>query len=255
MIAGDEHGPSTAIPLTFELEEFMWGAPDRLRLSGRFTGLGQARPAAAELVLRGPERMHRLKALPDTAPPEPEDGSLWSAEFAWQEPPVAFDAALLQLGPEIAVELPEPGAERRVLRARGGEEAPRARGVERVRREADLQAAQTEIRELRAAAERAQQELDRAREDLRAERERHAGDVERFREGLAAVQESAAEALAAEQSSAQQAQSDLAAARAALAEHDAALEELRGQREAAQADAAHVRSRLDTIRAALEEAR
>ena len=90
--------------------------------------------------------MHRLEALPDTLSPPPEDGSLWSAEFAWREPPVAFDAALLQLGPEIAVELPEPGAERGLLHAqvRG---APADRGVERVRREADLLAAQEEIRE------------------------------------------------------------------------------------------------------------
>src|SRR5688572_6734397 len=116
MVAGDDHGGSAQTPPTFELERFVWGAPDRLRVSGTFTGLGQAQPADPELVLRGPERMHRLKALPDTLTFPPEEGTLWSAEFAWQEPPVAFDAALLQLGPEIVVELPEPGAKRRLLR-------------------------------------------------------------------------------------------------------------------------------------------
>ena len=230
MVAGDDHGRSTETPPSFELERFVWGAPDRLRVSGRFTGLGQAQPADPELVLRGPERMHRLEALPDTLSPPPEEGSLWSAEFAWQEPPVAFDAALLQLGPEIVVELPEPGAKRRILRCqtpevRGAEaptghtaEAPTDRGVERVRREADLLAAQEEVRELRAAAERAQQELDRAREDLKTERERHAGDAERFREGLATVQASAAESLAVEQSSAQQAQAEVRELRGQLDE-------------------------------------
>ncbi len=233
MVADDDHGRSTETPPTFELERFVWGAPDRLRVSGRFTGLGQAQPAAPELVLRGPEKMHRLEAVPDTLPPPPEDGSLWSAEFAWQEPPVAFDAALLQLGPEIAVELPEPGAKRGLLPAQvRGAETPTDRGVERVRREADLLAAQEEIRELRAAAEQAQQELERAREDLKNERERHAGDAERFREGLATVQASAAESLAVEQSSAQQAQAE--------------VRELRGQLD----DAVETLSR---VRAALGE--
>jgi hypothetical protein len=268
---GDAQG---TLPATFELERFVWAAPDRLRVSGRFTGLGHAAPADPVLVVRGRDRMHRLQALPDSLSGPPEDGSLWSAEFAWQEPPVAFDAAKLELGPDIAVELPGPGAKRRWLRAQTLEVrgATPASGAERVRLEAELLAAQEEIRELRAAAERAHEELARAREDLKTERDRQAGDAERFREGLARVRESAAEALAAEQSAAQQSESDLREARTAL-EHAAAariqaeseaetlrerlagLENARSAAEEARADGERMLSRLQAIRDALGDGR
>jgi hypothetical protein len=265
MVAGDEHGGSTAAPPTFELERFVWGAPDLLRVSGKFTGLGQVQAAAPELVVRGPERMHRLSAIPDSLSPPSEDG-LWSADFAWQEPPVAFDGALLELGPEIVVELPEPGAKRRRSRAQTlavrttepAEGGPQPAAAERVHLEADLLAAREEIRELRADAERAHQELLRAREDLEAERQRHAGDAERFREGLATVQAAAAEALAAEQSAARQATTELRKLHGAVAARDAALAELRGRLEEARgaADAAHadgerMLSRLEALREAV----
>jgi hypothetical protein len=253
-------GEEQSRPTTFELERFVWGAPDRLRISGRFIGLGHAAPADPVLVVPGPERMHRLQALPDSVSGPPEEGSPWSAEFAWQEPPVAFDAAKLELGPEIVVELPAPGAKRRRLRSQPLEVrgAAPARGAERVHLEAELLAAQEEIRELRAAAERAQEELTRAREDLKSERDRQAGDAERFREGLATVRESAAEALAVEQSAARQAESDLREARIALEAKDAALEtyrvqleEARSAADAARADGERAVSRLQTIRDAL----
>ena len=268
---GDARG---TLPATFELERFVWGAPDRLRVSGRFMGLGHAAPADPVLVVRGHERMHRLQALPDSLSGPPEEGSLWSAEFAWQEPPVAFDAAKLELGPDVVVELPGPGAKRPWLRGQTLEvrgTSP-ARGAERVRLESELLAAQEEIHGLRAAAERAQEELTRARGDLSAERERQAGDAERFREGLARVRESAAEALAAEQSAAQQIESDLREARIALEQAVAArshaeseaetlrerlagLENARRAAEEARADGERMLSRLQRIRDALGDGR
>jgi hypothetical protein len=260
---GDGQGRST----TFELEQFVWGAPDRLRISGRFVGLGDASPAAPVLVVPGPERMHRLPAVPDSLSGPPEDGGPWSAEFAWHEPPVAFDAAKLELGPEIVVELPGPGAKRRRLRGqslevRGATPAP---GGERVRLESELLAAQEEIRELRTAAERAQEELTRARDDLNAERERHAGDAERFREGLARVRESAAEALAVEQSAAQQLRGELDEAVAARMQAEseaetlrarlAGLEHARSAADEARAEGERMLSRLQTLRDALGDGR
>jgi hypothetical protein len=279
MVAGEgQDGPTRAATTPrarFELERFAWGAPDRLQLSGRFTGLSDVSADAPVLVVHGPERMHRLQALPDSLSGSLEDGSMWSAEFAWQEPPVAFDAATLELGPEIAVELPEPGTKRRWIRGstlsvRRPEREPEpqpedsgpAPGAERVRMEAELLAAREEIRELRAAAEQAREELTRARDDLKSERDRHAGDAERFREGLASVQQSAAEALARKQSAVEQLEAALRDARGALEAKDAELDRLRAQlddaaaaRERAEADAEQLLSRLERIRDALGDGR
>jgi hypothetical protein len=287
VVAGeDQDGPThTATPrATFELERFAWGGPDRLQLSGRFTGLGDVPPDVPVLVVRGPERTHRLEALPDSLSGSLEHGSPWSAEFAWQEPPVAFDAATLELGPEIVVELPEPGAKRRWIRGQSLEvrsagsaastetspeqpdgtgldpqpapqleESSPGPGAERVRLEAELLAAHEEIRELRAAAERAREELIRARDDLASERDRHAGDAERFREGLASVQQSAAEALTMEQSAAEQADAALREARIAIEAKDADLEHLRAQFEEAAAARAQAESDARTAARALRD--
>lgn len=323
MVAGeDQDGPTRAAATpraTFELERFAWAGPDRLQVSGRFTGLRDVPPDVPVLVVCGPERMHRLEALSDSLSGSLEDGSPWSAEFAWQEPPVAFDTATLELGPEIVVELPEAGAKRRWIRGQSLEvrsagsaataettpEQPdetgldRERGrhpeasspgpaAERVRLQAELLAAKEEVLELRAANERAREELTRARDDLTSERDRHAEDAERFRQGLASVQQSAAEALTMEQSAVQQVEAALREARSAIEAKDADLEQLRAQlgeavaartqaesvartaararrdhqaglREArraaekAWADSEHLLSRLETIRDALRD--
>jgi hypothetical protein len=282
MIAGeDQNGRArTSAPrrATFELERFAWGAPDRLQVAGRFTGLGDVPQGDPVLVVWGPEREHRLQAVPESLSGSLEDGSSWSAEFAWQEPPVAFDVARLELGPEIVVELPEPSARRRWSRgqtlevqdvgtseqAEGTElvEAGPERGAERVRLEAELLAAQEEIRELQAGAAQVREELARAREDLKSERERHAGDAERYREGLAKVRASAADALAVEQSAAQQVESALREARTAVEAKDADLEQLRAQleeaataRAKAESDARSAAHALRDHRVALREAR
>lgn len=220
------------------------------------------------LVVRGPEHTHRLEALPDSVSGSLEDGSPWSAEFAWQEPPVAFDSATLELGPKIVVELPEPGAKRRWIRGQNlevrspGEDAGPAPGAERVRLEAQLLAAHEEIRELRALAERTREELTRARADLASERDTHAGDAERFREGLASVQRAAAEALASEQSAAQQTEAALRDAREAIEARDAELAQLRPQleqeaaaRAQAESDARAAARALRDHQAGLREAR
>jgi hypothetical protein len=286
MVAGEDQGGhirGSATPrATFELERFTWEAPDRLQVSGRFTGLGEVPPDAPVLVACGPERTHRLQALPESLSGSLEDGNPWSAEFAWQEPPVAFDAATLELGPEIVVELPQPSAKRRWVRgqtlevrstgnAASAERTPEqpdgtgldmergsqledfspGPGADRVRLEAELLAAHEEVRELRAAAERAREELARARDDLTSERDRHAGDAERFREGLASVQQSAADALTMQQSALQQAEAALRESQSAIEARDADLEQLRAQLEEAAAARAQAESDARTAARAL----
>jgi FtsZ-binding cell division protein ZapB len=216
---------------TFELKRFAWGTPDRLEVSGTFGGLPEVRADASPvLVLKAGESVYRLPAVPDSVDGPPQDGRIWQAEFAWQEAPVAFDLAQLQLGSDLAVELPEPGARKRVGRPRMLEarttladdaDAPRPEtpseildgSATAVGSQVELLTAQEEIREVRVALQQTQQELARARDDLQAERERRAGDGERYHEGLAKVRGAAEEAMALEQSAAQQLGSDLLGAR------------------------------------------
>jgi hypothetical protein len=114
--SGQAPTPTTAAP-TFELKRFAWAAPDRLEVSGTFSGLGDAAADGSPvLIVSAGERMHHLPAVPDSLEGAPEDGRLWRAAFAWQDAPVAFDVAELQLGPDIVVRLPEPGAKRRLSR-------------------------------------------------------------------------------------------------------------------------------------------
>jgi hypothetical protein len=276
MVAGEEHrrptGPLRTSGARFELERFAWAGPNRLELSGKFVGLPDVPSDAPVLVVRGPELSHRLAAAPDSLSGPPHDRALWSAAFEWQEPPAAFDVARLELGAEIAVELPRPGAKHRRFRSRslpvqsGGTESG---GIERVRLEARLLAAQEEIRELRAALERAQEELARARADLQGERARRATDADQSREALAWLHASAEDALAFEQTTAQQLDADLREALQAIATKDAVIEQLRRQAEqrthalmraqsATRAEVEALRrrvARLDEARSAAEAAR
>ena len=278
----------TAAP-TFELKRFAWGMPDRLEVAGTFGGLHDT-PAdgAPVLIVKAGEVVHRLTAVPDSLNGPPQDGRVWQAQFAWQDPPVAFGAAELQLGADLVVELPEPSAKRRLVRARvlevrtagpGGADrarealevvrdpqspadgtreqaAPDARSAS-VGSQVDLLAAQEEVREVRASLEQTQAELTRAREDLQAERERRAGDGERFREGLAKVRESAEHALTEEQATVSQLGTDLREALAAIETKDAAMEALRTQLEAADAARtqaeAEARAEIEPLRKQLAE--
>jgi predicted nucleic acid-binding Zn-ribbon protein len=262
----------------FELERFAWGAPDRLELSGKFIGLPEAPGTAPVLVLSSTDGVHRLPAVPDSLSGPPEDGQQWDAAFAWQEAPVAFDVAKLEFGPDIMVELPEPGATQRrsrheVLGAKrepveeGGDAGPEPEGaeapppkaavpgdgVERLRLQAELLATQEALREVQATLEQTRQELTRAQNDLGSERELRAADAERFREGLGTVRDAAEQALAAEQSAEQQIESELREALETIEAKDAALEELRGQLEAATATRAEAESEARAEIEALRE--
>jgi hypothetical protein len=254
----------------FELELFEWGAPDRLDVAGRFVGVREAPADAPVLVVRGAEAVHRLPALSDGLSRPPEDGKRWTATFVWQTAPVPFDGAQLELGADIVVELPQPGPKgfepprvlevRRTPESHGpaapAEPAPRSDvpegGVGRVHLQAELLAAQQEVRELRTSLQQAQEELSRAQEDLGAERERRAADAARFRDGLAQVEASAEEALAAEKAASQQLGSDLREAHQAMQAREAALTELRGQLEAAAAErrraVSEARAEVDALR-------
>jgi ketosteroid isomerase-like protein len=244
----------------FALERFAWDAPDRLEVSGWFSGMpADARPTAPVLVVRGTDGTHRLPAVSMGASSLPEEGRHWEASFAWQEPPAPFDLAELDLGAGIVIELPEPRPE---TRAPGDQLLEITRpeaggGAEQLRLEADLVATQEELRETGSALDQTREQLARAREDLEAEHARHTADAERFREGLARVRDSAERALVAEQGTAQRlelelrrAHGELALLRDQLTQHERAGKEL----EELRADLETTRRRGDEAHARLREA-
>jgi hypothetical protein len=180
----------------FDLERFEWNAPDRLEVSGQFHGL-EGPAAEPVLIVHGGGSSHRLHAEPDSAA---HDNGQWHAEFVWDGVPVGVESAILELGPDIAIDLPPPGAgSTPSLDVRHAEGAA---GTD-VALQAQRLAAEQETQELRAALERTEAELARARSDLESERTGRAADAQRFREGLAQVQASAEQALAAEREKAE----------------------------------------------------
>jgi hypothetical protein len=184
----------------FALERFAWEGPDRLALSGWFSGPAPGAAASPVLVLHGNDSVRRLTVEPHGEESPPADGGRWSVTFAWEEPPEAFDAAELELN-GVVVPLPGPSPQ---LRVRGEQVlAPReppggdaAVAGDRLTLQGELLAAQEELAEAQAAFERATEELSRARQDLEDERRRHASDAERYRAGLAQVRATAEQTVA-----------------------------------------------------------
>jgi hypothetical protein len=252
----------------FELERFEWQTPDRLEVAGRFHGLQEPPAHEPVLVISGGGAAHRLNAVPEMAPAPPEEGKAWRAQFVWDEAPVGVEAAALEMGPDLVVDLPPPGAKTTLLRpdyldvrhtqqeddampadpTAEPETEPQATTASGdIALQADLLAAEQEAQELRSALTRAQAELERARSDIEAERSGRAADAERFREGLAQVRASAEQALAGAQADADQRDKELRDARAALEDSEVARVELGRQLEAAETTRAQAEREAEAL--------
>ena len=103
---------------TFELDRFDWN-DGRLELRGRWSGIRGRRFMRPTLTLHGADGHHRLLAVLDHKPWEP-DGPEWIAAFAWDGEPGSFDEAELSVAPGLDVVLPAPAA--------NGRKKPRKRG-------------------------------------------------------------------------------------------------------------------------------
>ena len=239
-----------SVDAAFALERFAWEGPDRLSLSGWFSGLDSAPADVPVLVLQGAERVRRLAAAPDGTLGLPEEGGRWSATFAWEEPPEAFDAAALEFGADLVIPLPTPGPEHHargdeLLKVRPAVAGPTA-AADRLRLQGEVLAAQEELAEMRAALERTTEDLERARQDLDDERRRHGADAERYRGGLAQVRAAADDAVA-------EARAEAEAERARAEEFARRLSHVKAPVAKARADASMLLGQLASIEQVLDE--
>jgi hypothetical protein len=92
----------------FELERFEWTAPDRLELTGVWTGLRARRFIRPTLVLETDAGRRRLLALLEHKPWSADDGADWIAAFAWTGEPAEVESAQLNVASGIDIELPPP---------------------------------------------------------------------------------------------------------------------------------------------------
>src|SRR6478672_11741915 len=145
--------------LSFELERFEWVAADRLEVVGRWQGIRGRRLARPVLTVEAGGTRRRLTAMPGGQLTGDEP---WRALFAWPHEPADIEAAELEIGRSVVVELPAP-------RSR----MSRGRSDNGVRAElAELRSQIAELREARSAAvaraEAAEADAEAAEADAQA---------------------------------------------------------------------------------------
>jgi DNA repair exonuclease SbcCD ATPase subunit len=214
----------------------------------------------------GADGVRRLTGVPGE---RASDDGPWSAAFLWNEPPVPFEAAEMELGGGLSAELPAPGTSDKTIAIRGTTRSP----ADMLNLQVALLAAQEEAREAQAAHRQILQELARARDDLEAERSDRASDAERFKEGLGQVRQAGEQAvttaegevgvlrrrlseLESELEGVAALRDELRTAKSQAADLSRQLEEAKNVLERAQAEADEadrLRSRLDAVRHALDD--
>ena len=156
-------------------------ADGRITVEGRWYGVVGRRFLRPNLQIEGRRRLiARLEHKPWAA----VDGAPWTAAFDYDGP---VGASLLQVAPDIAIELPPPGEEHLIDQRRRPRVALAA-PAEPVQRE------ETEIERLREVLDRVRDELDEARVEaarLRRERDEAREDAERAEKSLERIREEA----------------------------------------------------------------
>ena len=241
--------------VSFTLLRFEWTPPDQLDVAGAWTGVDRSDLTDATLVLYGRGGLHRLEAVRGVS----QSSRNWSAGFAWSGDPAAIERAELVLGDSLVVELPSSNskqARRRFgrmqlpVRELGEQRAVAARDAapgdtDVLALHAAMVAAQDEVAEARDEHARLKAEAERAREQARRERARRESDVARLQEEMKTLRRLAESSLEKEREatrgvSTQLDELEVAASslraeaihlreqeQAAIAERDAALEQLR----------------------------
>lgn len=108
MTPGSTPSETAVQDTVFEVERFEWTAPDRIELTGVWTGVRGMRFIRPTLVLEGEGRRVRLLALLEHKPWPADDGTDWKAAFAWEGDKIAAESAELSVASGIDLELPAP---------------------------------------------------------------------------------------------------------------------------------------------------
>lgn len=235
----------------FHLQRFEWTSPGRLELSGSWEGLGRGRHVAAPaLVGRSAQGARRIEATPGTERVV-RDGRWW-AEFACDQELLEVSRMELDTGLGLLLELPLPT--RTAPDADSSAESFETRDLERDAPAIDLYVSAVELRselaDVRAALEKAHEELTLARDDAQRERELRRSERARVSTALhtaRALADQELGSLRAELADAERAAAEAESLRVALEEIQEALRE----QEAARAT---LLARLSEVRHAFSEA-
>ena len=149
--------------VSFELERFAWTEPDRLEVTGRWTGLEGRRLGRPVLLLSIGDDQRRLTALPGG---HLRGSEAWRAVFSYDGDPAAITGAELEVGRRLVVELPAPPRKRR---ARPDDTALQEERARREAAEATLAERDAEITGLRDEAETALGDREAQIEELAGE--------------------------------------------------------------------------------------
>jgi regulator of replication initiation timing len=238
--------------ISFELARFSWTPPDRLEVTGRWSGLEGRRLGRPALTLAIGDERRRLTALPGG---QLRSTGEWRATFAYDGEPEAIDSAELEVGRRLLVELPPP----RRRRERPDDTAFAEERRRREAAEATLAEREAEIIGLRDEAETAiaerESEIEKLRETLAAaEAERGALQLEaaQLRGDLVAREQELAAAREEAEAARDDAEQRLAAERAAATE---LREKLATAREEVETSIAGEAQETGRLRAELEAAR
>ncbi len=163
---------SASGPVFFELERFERTGAGRLELSGRWFGVRGRRFVRPTLTFEADGQPYRLLADLEHKPWFAEDGTPWTAAFAWDADTSALAELELTVAPDIAI--PLTGAD-------GGSAPPRKRRLENAdARAASLQRELQAIRQELVDERRTTVHLREQLEPLRAELEAARGELERL---------------------------------------------------------------------------
>jgi hypothetical protein len=245
-----ESHPSSAAGSTFALERFAWLAPDVLEVAGRFSNVPESALTEPVLVVRGGGDTYRLAVTPKFGSRSrvglrPFGAGRWRAMFTWPGEPKPFDSAALELGDDLIVELPPPGApttDRRVLDV-GRQSADTLPPTEQLRLQAETAAAREEAEDARGRLQEAEEAVRRLQQDLAAQRTRRKAEAARFHETIETMQSTAEEAVTAERKSTEALRAELQVTHELAEQRQRDLDTMRDE-VAAAAEASRAQERL-----------
>jgi hypothetical protein len=238
--------------IAFELQRFTWTEPDRLEVTGRWTGLEGRRLGRPVLTLTIGDEQPRLTALPGG---HLRGSGEWRALFSFNGDPATVSGAELEVGRRLVVDLPAP----RKRKPRPDDEALREERARREVAEATIAERDAEIVGLRDEAETVigerEAEIETLREQVAAIEAAQAElqqQLEQMTTDLAARDEELATARADVQAAHDDVEQRLAAERAATTE---VREKLATAREEAEATMETESQETERLRAELLSAR